>query len=90
MIGELDPRRCKYCDGTGRRPNWFLLGYFMRKEREAAKISLRGMARELDMSAPHLSDLEKGRRPWGGANARKYLGVFGIDKETINNLVYYL
>ena len=37
-------------------------GEFLQKKREAAQITLRGMATKLDVSPSYLSDIEKGRR----------------------------
>ena len=37
-------------------------GEFLQKKREANQITLRKMAEMLKMSAPYLSDIEKGRR----------------------------
>lgn len=37
-------------------------GEFLQKKREEKKITLRRMAEMLKMSAPYLSDIEKGRR----------------------------
>ena len=37
-------------------------GEFLQKKREAKEITLRKMAEMLKMSAPYLSDIEKGRR----------------------------
>ena len=37
-------------------------GEFINKKRVAAKLSMRDIAKKLDISAPFLSDVEKGRR----------------------------
>lgn len=37
-------------------------GDFLAKKREQKKITLRGMAKQLDITAPYLSDVEKDRR----------------------------
>ena len=39
-----------------------IFGEFLQKKREAKQITLRKMAEMLKMSAPYLSDIEKGRR----------------------------
>lgn len=39
-------------------------GLLMRKARIKAGISVRGMAKKLNCSAPYVSDLELGRRNW--------------------------
>lgn len=53
---------CRYCKGLGRRLNDRYYGPLMRKRREAGKVSLRAVARQLAVSASYLSDLETGRR----------------------------
>jgi transcriptional regulator with XRE-family HTH domain len=39
-------------------------GQLIRQARKAAKLSLRSLAKLLDISAPFLSDMELGRRGW--------------------------
>jgi predicted transcriptional regulator len=39
-------------------------GELIRKFRKCRKVSLRSLATALDISAPFLSDLERGRRNW--------------------------
>lgn len=48
------------------------LGSMMREEREKAGISLREMARRLGISAPYLSDLERGNRGFRTPLQRKF------------------
>jgi transcriptional regulator with XRE-family HTH domain len=48
-------------------------GLSFRKERTQKRISLREMARRLKISAPYLSDLERGNRNWSEELAGKYL-----------------
>lgn len=57
-------RPCRYCKGTGKELDQFRTGQQLRTLREKAGISLRDMAKLLDISAPFLSDLELGRRDW--------------------------
>jgi len=40
------------------------IGAYARYLRECLGLSLREVARRMDVSAPHLSDLEKGNRNW--------------------------
>jgi transcriptional regulator with XRE-family HTH domain len=53
---------------TGEKPDIFInhvaTGKQARKVRTSHKISLREIARRMDISAPFLSDLERGRRNW--------------------------
>jgi transcriptional regulator with XRE-family HTH domain len=39
-------------------------GAMFRQERQEQSLSLRELARRTDLSAPYLSDLERGRRNW--------------------------
>lgn len=39
-------------------------GKLVREMREAKGISLRQLAKQMDVSAPFLSDMERGRRNW--------------------------
>lgn len=55
---------CECCQGTGTQPDWRAIGADLRRQREAAGISLRRMAVLLEISPPFLVDLEHGRRGW--------------------------
>lgn len=56
--------KCPKCNGTGRVPDDRAIGLAMRRLRESKEISLRALARRLEVSAAYLSDLELGRRHW--------------------------
>lgn len=58
---------CECCHGTGVQVDQRELGDSLRQKREAAHISLRSMAADLGISAPYLSDLERGHRHWSPA-----------------------
>ena len=47
-------------------------GATARLEREKSNISLRNLAKEMGISAPYLSDLERGNRNWSVKIARRY------------------
>ena len=47
-------------------------GMRMRERRASLQISLRSVARELELSAPYVSDLELGKRNWTVERAREY------------------
>ncbi len=53
-------------DTWNQRSEWDheAVGASMREERERQGLSIREMARRMGCSAPYVSDLEKGRRPW--------------------------
>ncbi len=44
----------------------------MRSLRELAGISLRDAAKRLGLSAPYVSDLERGRRAWNADLEKRY------------------
>lgn len=60
----LAKRQCRKCGGTGKELDPLGVGLLMRKARIKANVSLRDMAKRMDISAPYLSDLELGRRDW--------------------------
>ena len=54
------------------------IGRAVRSRREAIGLSLRGMAKWLSISPTHLSDLERGLKPWTSLrldNATEVLGI---------------
>ena len=70
-------RPCPRCQGSGRIADDRAVGTRMRERREAKKITLRAMARRLNLSVAYLSDLELGRRRWSHTNVTRYADVFG-------------
>ena len=74
----MKTEECKHCRGTGHEPRWGFLGRVLRARRVASGLSLRQVARDAGMSAPHLSDMERGRRSMGGPKAKKVLERFGL------------
>lgn len=61
---------CPSCGGSGKRvrpnPAW------LRWVRTEAHITLRAWARQLKLSAPYISDIERGHRACTGAILRHY------------------
>lgn len=53
-------RLCPHCHGTATEE--YVDGETLRKARQAAGKSLRQMAKDLSLSAPYLSDIERNRR----------------------------
>lgn len=47
-------------------------GDFARELRTSAGISLRALAKDMGISAPFLSDLERGNRQWSASTAEKW------------------
>lgn len=64
---------CPKCDGTGQVIDPRMLGQKMRQLRERQGVTLREIARRLDLSAPYVSDLELGRRAgWTDELIKRY------------------
>lgn len=76
---KMEP--CKYCDGTGKQISQKALGESLRSEREATGISVRTMACWLNISAPYLSDLERGNRAWHTERINKYRSIVKASAE---------
>ena len=55
---------CPRCGGSGRILNPAATGALYRAARQKLGLSLRGVARKAGISAPYLSDLERGNRTW--------------------------
>ena len=65
-------------------------GDFIAKKREECQITLREMARRLEVSAPFLSDVEKDRRnPFDSDRLEKTAGILELDKQE-RELMYNL
>lgn len=50
-------------------------GAKMRELRLQTGVSLRQVARHMDLSAPYLSDLERGRRAWTESRAMEFIAA---------------
>lgn len=68
----MDTMTCPKCCGTGQVMDPRAQGLEMRQMREKKRVSLRDMAKRLDISAPYLSDLELGRRGWNTDLMERY------------------
>ncbi len=65
-------------------------GDFIARKREERQITLREMARRLEVSAPFLSDVEKDRRnPFDNDRLEKVAGILEMDKQDVE-LMYDL
>ena len=70
---DLPKRSCRQCDGSGQELDAAAIGRKMRTLREKkANLSLREVARRMDVSAAYVSDLEHGRRDWRPELIAKY------------------
>ena len=63
-LSEFATNECPYCEGTGLALNHQGVGQHVRSLRKQADKSLRRVAREMQISAAYLSDLERGNRNW--------------------------
>jgi hypothetical protein len=66
--------KCDQCEGTGRVKS----NFYARQRRERMGLSLRTVARLMNISAAYLSDLELGRRPWSEKLIKRFQGVLGV------------
>ena len=57
---KVQHKRCEHCDGQGFR--LVPAPMELRRRREASGLSLREVARRLDLSPPYISDMELGAR----------------------------
>lgn len=64
LLAGLPERLCPQCGGAGKVSDPAQIGARLKREREAAGITGREMARRMDYSAMYICDLEHGRRDW--------------------------
>lgn len=69
---------CATCGGKGVVLDERKMGEYVRSEREALEMSLRELARRAGCSAPYLSDLELGKRPFGDRASIRVLAELGL------------
>jgi transcriptional regulator with XRE-family HTH domain len=60
----MKTKSCHCCGGTGKELDMAALAEQLRAERVASGESLNCVASRMKISAPYLSDLERGRRNW--------------------------
>jgi transcriptional regulator with XRE-family HTH domain len=72
---------CRCCGGTGKQPDWRVLGRKVRAARERKGLGLRELARIVGCSAGFVTDIEYGRRGGGlsGAKTQRLLAVLEIN-----------
>lgn len=61
------------------REEWREVGSQMRRRREAAGLSLRQLAKRLKLSAPFVSDMERGHRRYSLRYVTEALAIFGAN-----------
>jgi len=57
-------KKCPKCNGTGQVLDAVEVGAYFKVHRRDSRISLREVAKRLNISAAYCSDLEQGRRRW--------------------------
>lgn len=63
-VAYVKYKSCDKCDGSGKQIDQRSLAKDMRELRNESGFSLRYVAYAMGISAPYLSDLERGNRPW--------------------------
>jgi ribosome-binding protein aMBF1 (putative translation factor) len=65
ILANVPGAKCSHCNGTGKVPALPLtVGAVMREMRIARGRTIRSMAKKLEITSVHLSDLEHGRKEW--------------------------
>lgn len=73
ILAFVATRECPLCDGKGRLHDDRAIGEAMKAIRVEAKLSLRKLALRMNISAPYLSDLERGNRGWSEVRMQSYM-----------------
>lgn len=66
---------CSRCGGSGEILSDTYTGQQMRNLREKAGVSLREVAITMEVSAPYVSDLERGFRHWNEDIKKRFIGA---------------
>lgn len=74
--------KCSHCNGTGKEIDDFRTGQNAKSEREAAKVSVRALARAIGWSAAYVSDLERGNRRWNEEKMTRYMQALDLTRST--------
>lgn len=69
---------CRRCGGSGKEPDLQEIGGRIRDARVNAGLTLRELARRLDMSPVYISDIENGNREIQGDKAQRLMTHLGI------------
>lgn len=64
--------KCPHCEGTGLKFDHAAIGAYQKALRIKAGKSLREVAKKMGVSAPYVSDLERGRRNWTDEKVGQY------------------
>lgn len=73
LLAGLPERVCPECGGRGKVCDPVQIGARLKREREAADVTGRELARRMGYSAMYLCDLEHGRRGWNAKLLAAYL-----------------
>lgn len=63
---------CDHCNGSGRVFDSKRVGEYLRSKRESFRNPLNEVAKRMRISAPYLSDLERGKRNWNLEKIEKF------------------
>jgi hypothetical protein len=77
-LRENSLKECIHCLGTGTEIDNAAVGLGLRSKRESAQISLRRMAKLMEVSPMFLSHLETGQRKWTAHRIREYEGILTV------------
>lgn len=69
---NFSTKKCPHCDGSGFVLDPVIAGQYHRAMRERKGKSLREVARMMKVTAPYVSDLERGRRNWTDERMEAY------------------
>lgn len=69
---------CRRCGGSGKEPDLRKLGQRVRSARLGKRLTLRGLAKVLDMSPAYISDIENGNREIQGDKAQRLMTHLGL------------
>lgn len=73
--------KCPTCKGLGKVPDPQFIASNMRHHRVNCGMSLREVATLMGISAPYLSDLERGRRAWSKHLVNQFLNCLKPKKK---------
>ncbi len=73
----MSTKTCPRCGGSGQVDDPAEQGKKMRELRLAKKLSLKEVARRMNLTAAYISDMELGRRNWRAELVEKYNRAIG-------------
>lgn len=83
LLAGIPERVCPQCGGRGKVCDPAQIGLRLKREREAAGITGREMARRMGYSAMYVCDLEHGRRDWKAKLIDAYLRALPANDQAL-------